>query len=212
MRQQLESYPDVLPDTSFETMNDLYGLLNITQLDSQSGELSLQLTTRPLGVGTEANFHTEETAPPTPGPSHNNVDNEYNFDHGLPDDAEEEEQSSASVSLGKLLTKRQQPGADKAIQLPRSRTSSRVPKATRQAVTDQRREKAERFKAALEQIREKMDTEIAEVASNFDMKVEDVSRRLQHDTRWVGKKRAPNIWNAVVHARSVLMRDGKRHL
>jgi hypothetical protein len=187
MQEQLEGYPDLLPDASFDVMNDLYGLFNTTQLDSHSGELAPQPTNRLLGVGTEDTFHPEEMAPPTPGPSHNNVDNEYSFDNELPNDAEEEGQS-ASMSLGKLLTERQCPGADQRIQLARSRTSSRVPKATRQAVTERRRENAARFKAALEQIREKMDTEIAEVASRFDMKVEDVSRRLQHDTRWASKK------------------------
>ena len=98
------------------------------------------------------------------------------------------------------------------IQLSRSRTATKIPKATRQAVTDKRRETAARFKAALEKIREMIDTEISEVASSFNMKVEDVSRKLQHDTRWASKKRAPSIWNAVVHAQSVLMHDGKSHL
>jgi hypothetical protein len=208
MQEQLENYPDLLPDASFEEIatDDLYGLLKVPQLEPQLSEQAPQHANHPVGTGIE---DTEVTAPPTPGPSGvNNNDGECGPGHELPD-YPEEEQPSGSTSLGKLLAEKQRLGADQMIQLPRSRPSTKVPKATRQAVTDKRREKAARFQVALEKIREKIDTEISEVASRFDMKVEDVSCKLQHDTRWASKKRAPNIWNAVVHAQSVLMHDGE---
>ena len=68
MQEQLENYPDLLPDASFEqiAMDDLHELFKIPQLDPQSSEHAPQQTNQPLGIRTE---DTEVTAPPTPGPS-----------------------------------------------------------------------------------------------------------------------------------------------
>lgn len=220
MQRQLEDYPDILPDPSLRqmAMSDPYGLFDVPQLNPQSPPES---TFHPPGTDSipylkPSNPHAPDVPPeeissaPVPPAVDNANNSEQDFEDQLFDNPEDT-RLSMSTALGKLLAKERGTG-EEMIQLPRSRMPSKIPKATRQAVTERRREKAARFNAALETIREKIDSEVAEVASSFDMDVEEVSRKLYHDTRWANKKRAPNIWNAVVHARSVLLRDGKRSL
>jgi hypothetical protein len=58
--------------------------------------------------------------------------------------------------------------------------------------------------AALECIYEKIKEEVAQVAKDFDMKEDVVLKKLQYDSQWSSKKCRVNLWNAIVHAHSVI--------
>ena len=219
MQWQLEDYPDILPDPLFKQMaiNNPYGLFDVPQLNPQ---LPPESTFHPPGTDSipypkPSNLHAPDVLEEIfSAPVLSAVDNTDNSEQDFEDqlfDNPEDTRLSMSTALGKLLAKERGTG-EEMIQLPWSHMPSKIPKATRQAVTERRREKAARFNAALETIHEKIDSEVAEVASSFDIDVEEVLRKLYHDTRWANKKRAPNIWNAVVHAQSVLLHDGERSL
>ena len=96
------------------------------------------------------------------------------------------------------------------IQLPRLRVPTKVPKATRDGMTARRRDKAERLKADIKKLRENLEADAKVVGDQFDITVEQVIAKFENDTRWATKKRGPNLWNAVVHARSQIMNDGKK--
>jgi hypothetical protein len=96
------------------------------------------------------------------------------------------------------------------IQVPRSRAPTKIPKAARDMIAAKKRDRAERLKADIKKLRENLEADAEVVADQFDITVEQVIAKFENDTRWTTKKRAPNLWNAVVHARSEIMNDGKK--
>jgi hypothetical protein len=75
---------------------------------------------------------------------------------------------------------------------------------TQNALTQAKHAKKACFMVALECIYKKIKEEVAQVAKDFDMKEDAVLKKLQYDLWWSSKKCRVNLWNAIVHACSVI--------
>jgi hypothetical protein len=100
-------------------------------------------------------------------------------------------------------------GETDRVQFPREQASSKVPKATHDAIAAAMKLKMTRFQAALERVHEKVEIEVAETAKEFDMKDDVVLSKLQHDSRWSSKKHGVNLWNTVIYVRSIIEKNSK---
>jgi hypothetical protein len=74
-------------------------------------------------------------------------------------------------------------GETDRVQFPQEQASSKVPKATHDAIAAAMKLKMTWFQAVLERVYEKVEIEVAEIAKEFDMKDDVVLSKLQHDSR-----------------------------
>jgi len=216
----IQIIPPMEPDASISNM-DVYGEKPLTDID-----FDLLLKDIPslddIASGRDSirslldSFNTPPSEAPEQPLATPTCDNTGNSepDPGMEDteDSDQEHISEDTSSLVKqFLAAEPELGEREGIQLPRNRVASKIPRATRDAITRAMRLRAERLKVALEKTYEKIEHDVADIATEFDMKEEAVMSKLQHDSRWGANKRSANLWNAVVHARSIVGKNSKTY-